>query len=411
MNIQEEIKNHYAELISLRRHFHIHPELSEKEFHTMDFIQEKLKEWGIPSVRVPRGGVLGFIDSGRPGLTMLLRADIDALPIEEDPVNLSKKKICVSENPGVMHACGHDGHMAMQLIAGKILSAHKDEWDGKVVLLFEEGEENGSRFILQLHKYLDDHHLHIDACYATHVRWDIPAGKETILSGGAMAGVFEYHGEITGRGGHGSRPDLAVSPLDAFMAFYQALQTVRMQKISPEACLTFSFGSVHMGSAANVIPDTLTFEGTCRFFEMDAGETFRRVFWDTLEAECKRCGCERRATKDQFLLPVLNDPTCAAIARKAVAENLGPDVLYDAPRWMASESMALTLARWPGILAFTGIKDEDVGSGANHHTAKFDIGEKGLATGVGTVLSYTLAMLKEKPDLNFKPIDTSACKN
>lgn len=411
MNIQEEIKKNESELISLRRHFHIHPELSEQEFHTMDTIEAKLKEWGIPSARVPRGGVLGFIDSGRPGYTVLLRADIDALPIEEDPVNLTKKKVCVSANPGVMHACGHDGHMAMQLIAGKILAAHKDEWDGRVILLFEEGEENGSRFILQLHKYLDDHKIHIDACYATHVRFDIPAGKETILSGPVMAGVFEYHGTITGRGGHGSRPDLAASPLDGFMSFYQALQTIRMQKISPEACLTFSIGSVHMGSAANVIPDTLTFEGTCRFFELEAGKTFRKLLWKTLDAECARCGCQWKAAKDQFLLPVFNDPTCAAIARKAVADNLGADTLWDAPRWMASESMALTLARWPGILAFTGIQDPETGSGAGHHTAKFDIGEKGLSTGVGTVLSYTLAMLKEKPELNFTPIDTSSCKN
>lgn len=404
MNIQKELAANEAELISLRRHFHRHPELSEEEFHTMDFIEEKLASWDIPSVRVPRGGVLGFIDSGKPGFTVLLRADIDALPIEEDPVNLTKEKVCVSENHGVMHACGHDGHMAMQLIAGKILNAHRDEWAGKVILLFEEGEENGSKFILQLHKYLDDHHIPVDACYATHVRWDIPAGKETILTGAAMAGVFAYHVEIDGKGGHGSRPDLAVNPLDCFMSFYEALQTVRMQRISPEACLTFSIGSVHMGTAPNVIPDTLSFEGTCRFFDIGAGHTFRKLFFTYLDDECKRAGCTCRVLKDQFLIPVMNDPICADTGRRAVKKYLGDGVLYDAPRWMASESMARSLAKWPGILAFTGIKDDAVGSGAGHHTAKFDIGEKGLLTGAGTAIAYTLAMLEEKPEIPFTPI-------
>ena len=132
-------------VVSLRRHFHENPELSQKEFKTMDTIEEFLHKYGIETVRVPHGGVFGFLDSGKPGWTMLMRADIDALPIKEDPVNMAKERVCISENEGIMHACGHDGHMAMLLTEAKILAQHKDEWEGKIVFMFEEAEEMGER--------------------------------------------------------------------------------------------------------------------------------------------------------------------------------------------------------------------------------------------------------------------------
>lgn len=403
MNIKEEIEASYPELVALRRHFHEHPELDRHEFETMDYIEAYLKDHGIPSVRIKDGGILGCIDSGKPGFAVLLRADIDALPIDESPTNLSKKRVCISQNPGKMHACGHDGHMAMQLVAGKILAAHKDEFEGKVYLMFEEGEETGSGCCFNIFKYIKDQHIHIDACYATHVRWNIPAGKVSIMPGAAMAGVFSFHIEIDGHGGHGSRPDMAKSPIDTFVSCYEAFQGIRMNDISPEATLTFSLGLVQAGHAPNVIPDTLQFEGTCRFFEEDQGAIFHQRFVEALDAECKRRGCTWKFLRDRVLFPVMNNPLCAKIAVDAVKENLGEDALYDGGRWMASESFANALARWPGILAFTGIKDDEVGSGAAHHTAQFDIGEKGLKTGVGTVLSYTLALLKEKPAIDFKP--------
>ena len=401
MNIQEEIHAAYPDLIALRRWFHTHPELSEKEFHTMDYIEARLKEYGIPFVRVPKGGILATIDSGRPGFHVLLRADIDALPIQEAKQNLGHDRVCISENPGCMHACGHDGHMAMQLTAGRILNAHKDEWDGKVYLMFEEGEENESGCVLNLFHYIDDHQIHIDTCYATHVRWNIPAGKVTILSGPAMAGLFRFQVEIHGEGAHGSRPDLAESPIDCYASCYEALQGIRMNDISPEATLTFSIGYVHAGIVENVIPDTLSFGGTVRFFQEDQGQLFSRRFSEVMDAACALHGCSWKFIRSILLYPVENNPVCAKIAIDAVKKNLGADTLYDGGRWMASESFARCLAKWPGILAFTGIEDADIGSGANHHTAQFDIGEKGLINGVGTALSYTLAMLKEKPQIPF----------
>ena len=124
-------------IIALRRHFHEYPELSQQEFATMDYIEEQLHAWNIPTVRVPKGGVVATVDSGKPGWTVLVRADIDALAIDEKETNLTTKKVVLSKAKGVMHACGHDGHMAMALTEAKILAARKNAWDGKVIFIFE----------------------------------------------------------------------------------------------------------------------------------------------------------------------------------------------------------------------------------------------------------------------------------
>lgn len=128
-----------------------------------------------------------------------MRADIDALPIKEDPVNMAKERVCISENEGIMHACGHDGHMAMLLTEAKILAQHKDEWEGKIVFMFEEAEEMGERGIAPLLRYLRDNKIHIDTCFGTHVMWNLPAGKVGILYGSALAGAYFFRVKLQGR--------------------------------------------------------------------------------------------------------------------------------------------------------------------------------------------------------------------
>lgn len=406
MNIKKYVEAEVPRLIELRRHFHEYPEPSQQEFKTMEFIENILKELQIPNIRVPRGGILGTIDSGKPGFTVLMRADMDALPIKEDPVNLSKPKICVSKNDGYSHACGHDGHMSMLLTEGKILAEHTDEWEGKVILMFEEAEEFGERGGGHLLQYLADHAIHIDACFSTHVRWDIPVGKLAILDGGVMSGAFFFRTKINGKGGHGSRPDLSVNPIDAFLAFSTALQSFRMRAVSPDHCLTYSFGCIQAGHEPNIIPSDMMFAGSCRFFNDADGQLFREKFHQILKNECANFGCTSEMIEEQYFTVTTNDITCAKLAREAVSASLGPAVLYQTEPWMASETFALTLARYPGILAFTGIMDPEIGSGANHHNAKFDIGEKGLTTGVEGALAYVLSLLKEKPDFSyFHPAD------
>lgn len=404
MNIQAYVEAERQQLIAWRRHFHEYPEPSQKEFKTMDFIEERLHEWNIPTVRIPKGGIIGTIDSGTPGYTVLMRADMDALPITENHRNLCKEKVCLSKNPGYSHACGHDGHMAMLLTEAKILASHRDEWDGTVLVVFEEAEEFGERGVGHIMEYIIDHQIHVDACYGTHVRWDIPAGKMAVLDGNVMAGTFFFRAQINGKSGHGSRPDLSVSPIDAFLSFANALQSFRMRSVDPTHCMTYSFGAVQAGQEPNVIPDTLTFAGTSRFFTNSDGITFHRKFHQILDNECENFGCSGKMIEDQSLPVVENDSICVGLAKKGIARHVGADTVVDVEPWMASETYSVYLAAFPGILAFTGIKDDTVGSGANHHTPEFDLAEDGLITGAASALAYVTTILEEKPDLSsFKP--------
>jgi len=393
MNIKQCVHDNVREITGLHQYFHMYPELSTEEFSTMEYIQKKLKEYNIPSVHIEKGGILGIIDSGKPGKTLLLRADIDALPITESDINISKQKKYISQNKGIMHACGHDGHTAMLLVEGKILQENRNEWEGKVVLMFEEGEENGSRYLLQFFAYFKKHAIHVDGCYGTHVRWDIPSGKIGIITGPAMAGVFAFDITLMGIGGHGSRPDLAVNPIDCFAAIYNGINTIRMRNISPQHCLTVSIGKLKGGERINVISDMLEFGGTVRYFDENDGKQFKEKLERILENECSNFGCRYIVNKKSLNYVLRNNEDCARIACNSIAKNLGENVLYAVQPWMASESMALTLRVYPGVFSFTGIANTEIGSGANHHTAAFDIDDAGLVTGVAAAISYSLAFL------------------
>jgi amidohydrolase len=407
MDIKIETEKYRDFLISLRRHFHENPELSQQEFKTMDTIEAYLKEWHIPSVRVPHGGVLGFLDGKAEGLSVLMRADIDALPIMESEENLRGKRVCRSHNPGVMHACGHDGHMAMLLTETRILADHRDEWDGHVILMFEEAEEMGERGVGHLLQYIKDHHIAVDTCFGTHVLASLPAGQVAILDGPAMAGAFFYEAVIHGKGGHGSRPDLSRSPIETFISFGNELRSYVLNAVSSTHILTYSFGSVNAGDTPNVIPDTLRFAGTARTLNNEDGLAFRTHFWDLFQETCHRYGCEGEVTFDQYFPVTFNHPACAAFARKAVTAVIGEEAVVSRmePR-MSTETFSITESVWPGVFFFTGIQDKETGSGAGHHTDRFDIGEEGLVTGTEAALAYVIALLESKPEFNdFKPAD------
>lgn len=404
LDIKELVKKNFNDLQSLRRHFHENPELSGKEFQTMDFIEKKLDEYGIPHLRVENGGIFAWIDGAGQGKTILLRADIDALPIKEDGRNLCQNRACISKNNGVMHACGHDGHIAMQLIEAKLLNELKHTWDGKVIFMFEEGEES-TAYIKPLLEYLElESDWKIDTCYATHVRWDIPAGKIAVLHGPAMAGGFGFKINIHGHGGHGSRPDLANSPIDCFTSFYHDLQALRMRAISPLETITVSLGTVQAGDAYNVIPNDLYFAGSSRFFSYDkAGKIFFESIEPMLARACETYNCTYEIVHmKKPLYEAYNNEFCADLAEKAITKYIGADTLYNAEPWMASETFALTQRLYPGLLTFTGIMNKEKGTGANHHTPEFDIDEDGLATGVEAAMGYVLDYLAEKPEIPFE---------
>jgi len=398
------LRPYEAQMIADRRWLHEHPELSGQETQTLDYITRALEEMGLSIHIVPNGGVIGVLNEKAQGPCVLLRADVDALPVLESTENLSGTRRCISQNPGAMHACGHDAHAAMLLGAARALSADRENVPGCVLFVFERGEEKGGRgFLENLLPYIDEH-FNVGACYGTHVRWDIPAGKIAVPDGIAMAGGFGFNVTIHGKGGHGSRPDLAHSPIDCFCAIHQQLSALRMRVAPPDQVLTYSLGTVQSGEQSNVIPEELRFSGTVRTYDTaGAGERFAEEMCRMIDNTCAAHGCSAEyAHFSKPLYEVRNNAKAADCARQAIMKNVGMSSLAACQPWMASETMSAYLKLWPGVLTFTGIRNEKLGSGANHHTPQFDVDEAALLPGAAAACAYALDSLTNRPEFGFK---------
>ena len=398
MKNYELAKKYEDYIIALRRHFHENPELSGKEIKTLERIGQELEALGIEYVVIPNGGILAKIVGKEEGKTVLLRADVDALPVLETPDNLLPgKRTCISKVPGVMHACGHDGHIAMLLGAAKILMEKKDELEGTVYLCFERSEESASEAnVGYIFGYIENQGIKIDTVYGTHLLATAPTGYVGINDGGMMAGAFVFGVEIEGAGGHGSRPDQANNPMDAFVAIYQRMQALRVAKINPFETCTYSIGLLQGGQAWNVIPQKLKFAGNMRTFDRDGvGMTFRRELEKAIVDICAAYDC--KATFNRWDLPgygTVNDPVHARFARKVIAEEVGADCVGTWEPWMASESYADYLLQWPGVFVFLGMENEEKGVGAAHHNQAFDLDEDVLVKGATGAATYAIEYLK-----------------
>lgn len=389
-----------------RAHLHRNPELSGREFETLRYVRGELDRLGVPWEEIPDGGLLGRLKGRAPGRKLLLRSDLDALGIQEDPENLAGPKALVSRVDGVCHACGHDAHTAMLLTAAKVLAAHRDEWDGEILLLFERGEETSfGVFPILLH--LRAHEPDLDGVCAVHVLADLEAGRLSANPGPVMTGAVCFDVTLHGQGGHSSRPDRCNHPLDCFAAIYQAMAALRQRYVTPYECLTYTVGLLQAGSKSNIIPESLRFAGLARFFDMEAcGAPFRREF-EHIVASC--CATYRCTAEYGYLtgptIPVINHPDCAAMAQRAVSACLGPDALAAAEPWMASESMAFYNYFYPGVLLFLGIRDREKGMGAEHHNGKFDLDSGLLWRGAAAEVAYALEFLNGGAPISFTPPD------
>ena len=396
MQYLEAAKKYESEIIALRRMFHEWPELSGKEEETVARICAELDKIGVEYTVVPQGGVLAKITGGKnSGKAVLLRADMDALPVTETADNLIMgARSCVSKNEGVMHACGHDGHVAMLLGAAKILKEHAAELEGTVYLCFERGEEGGGN-VRFLFAHIEKQGIQIDSVFGLHLLADLPSGQFAVNDGAMMAGIMWFTILLEGKGGHGSRPDEANSPIDCFAAIYQRLQAMRVSKLSPFETCTYSIGSVNSGARGNVIPQTLTFSGTMRAFDRDGvGMQFHKELRSTVDSLAQAYGC--KATYKNYELPglaVVNDKKTAVWCRELLGTLVGAENVGTAQPWMASESYAQYLEQWPGVFAFLGISNPEKGVGAAHHHPAFDLDEDVLATGAAAAAAYAAQYL------------------
>jgi amidohydrolase len=394
-DILRAARENEAFTVEVRRHLHRRPELTGLEFETLSYIRAQLDGFGILYTEVENGGILAELgDEGR-GKTVLLRADIDALPIQENPRNLARERCVISENAGVQHACGHDAHTAMLLTAGKILKEQEDRIPGKVLLMFERGEEGGGN-LRQLLDYIDAQGIRIDGAHAIHVRPGVPAGKIVAVPGPIMAGGAGFSVTLTGRGGHSSRPDLANSPLDCFTALYQAIKDIRLKHISPFDQFTLAVPMVSYGTKGNVIDGDLTFQGSARFVHEEAGRRFFEEFDLLLENISRAHHCGFTLGSRFFGTPVINSEDAARISQRSIRDYIGAEHLIDRyDPLMGSESFAWIAQRYPSIMIHLGIDNPEWGSGSDLHTDLFDLDEGVLHLGVSATVGFALEFLKD----------------
>ncbi len=392
----EEAKRLHSYALSVRRHLHKHPELTSREFQTVAYIIKELESEKIPYRNIADGGVLAWLDGAQGGQAVLLRADCDALPIQESENNNKYPKTCASKVPGVAHACGHDAHVAMLLTAVKILKEKTNQFAGRIYFLFERGEEGGN-CIYYVMKELQQEKITIDACYGLHVDAALPVGKVGSRSGTVNSGNVNFEVRLTGRNGHGSRPDEANNPIDCFLAIGNALKDLRMKYVAPGSPITYNIGSVHAGEKRNIIPESLTFLGTVRFHERKSGLIFKEKMRRTIELISQAYDCKAEFvefTGPSF--PVYNEPAITAIGKEAAEKIVGAEHLVEIPVSMGSESFSTLSAFYPSSFLRIGVRNEEKGITASAHQAAFDMDEDGLYYGAAVHCSIALTYLSEK---------------
>jgi amidohydrolase len=382
--LQDKIKSlasaYKEEVISFRRHLHAHPELSFKEFETATFVANKLKEFGITEIESKATtGWSALIKGKNPEKRVVaLRADMDALPIIE-----ANEVPYKSQNPGVMHACGHDAHTASLLGAAKILNEVRDQFEGTIKLIFQPGEEiipGGASLMIQ-DKVLENPRP--QAILGQHVMPFIPAGKVGFRSGLYMASTDELYLTITGKGGHGAMPETFIDPVLISAHLLVALQQIVSRVANPKIPSVLSFGRVEALGATNIIPNEVKIQGTFRTLDeawrAKAHEKMRQIAEGIVEGMGGQLDFEIRKG-----YPFLkNEPALTARSVEAARAYLGAENVLDLDIWMAAEDFAFFSQEVDGCFYRLGTRNEARGITSGVHTSTFDIEEEALEIGAG----------------------------
>ncbi len=377
---------HHPAVVALRRHFRAHPELGGQEFATRDKIVEILTALGLEPTRVSGTGVIADIKGAAGGKTVALRADIDALPLRDEC-----GQPYASTVDGVAHACGHDGHTAALLGVAMVLAGLRDRFPGVVRLLFQPSEEMlpGGSLGMIAGGALDG----VDHILGAHLWPTAPLGKMLIARGRMMASANAFRITVHGKGGHGSMPHRAVSPILVGVEIVAALNAIVGCNIDPLEPVVLSVGSFQSGEAENIIPDKASIKGTLRCFD---GQ-LRYDVLDRIENICRRIGeangAEVTVEKVIGYPPLINNPAVAGQVMAAGGEVLGADGVEETPPVLASEDFSHYLEKVPGAFMFIGAAPAGRDVYPLHHP-KFDFDEKALAYMTEIMVGAALRLLR-----------------
>lgn len=363
---------------SLRRDFHIHPELGFQEIRTGGIVAQELEALGMEVTKgVGKTGVVGLLEGTRPGPTLLVRFDMDALPITEET-----GAAYASQNPGVMHACGHDAHTAIGLTVAKMLHTHRDELAGTIKFCFQpseegpNGEDVGGNVLMIRDGVLES--PKVDMSLALHIWNEKPLGWLGIAAKPTMAGADIFTIKITGRGGHGAIPDRAVDPIVAAANMVLALQTIVSRNVSPLDTAVVSVTNIHGGTAFNVIPQEVKLEGTIRTFDSGVRQRVVERIEQIAGGVASAMGCQAEVAIKLITPALVNNVSLAARVQETARRLLPESDLDPEYQTMTAEDMAFMQQKIPGCFFFVGSSDASRGLEYGHHHPKFDFNEEVL---------------------------------
>ena len=384
----DEAKALFEYTRDLRRDFHKHPEIGFKEIRTANIIAEELTNLGIEvKTGVGQTGVVALLEGKEPGPVVMLRFDMDALPIQEET-----GAEYASVNEGVMHACGHDGHVAVGLTVARLLNNHRSEFKGTVKLLFQPAEEG----LGGAERMIADGILHNpppDVALALHIWNDKPVGWIGIVPGPVMAAADSFYVRIIGKGGHGAEPNLCNDPVLAAAQVINSLQTIVSRNISPLKGAVVTVAAIHGGEAFNVIPSEVELKGTIRTFETSVRDRVILRLEQIVVNVSHALECESKVEIKSLMPAVVNHPAITQRVQHVASRLLPNDQLDFNTITMGSEDMAYVFQQIPGCYFFVGSANKEMNLDASHHHPKFDFDESILPKAAGLMVASAMEFL------------------
>jgi amidohydrolase len=389
MDIRKEIEKLKEELVVLRRDFHENPELGFQEFRTGEIVAEYLEDLGLEVQRkVAKTGVVGLLRGNYSGKTIALRTDMDALPLDEEtglPFS--------SKNKGVMHACGHDGHLAMMLVAAKLLSKNKEKLHGNVKFIFQPNEEDAGAEIMIGEGILEN--PRVDAAMGMHLWSPIQSGKIGIAKGPLMASSYYFKLLVNGKGGHGGAPHTTISPILSGIDMIKALQEMVLNETDALKPTIISFGKVNAGTYPIIIPERMEIEGSLRCLHRDTlqiQERMREIVDGISKVHRTTFSLEFKCGNDLLY----NDEGMTGLAEHVAEGIVGREKLITSDiSVMLGEDFAEFSKMVPSTFIFLGTADRDKGTDYPHHHPRFNIDEEVLPIGVELLVKSAIEFLHE----------------
>lgn len=385
-NLHEQVLELLPQCIKDRRWLHQHAELSFREYETSDYIENALKEIdGLELSRPTPTSVMAVLRTGRPGRCLAIRADIDALPILE--ANDLPFRSC---NPGVMHACGHDGHAAILLNSLRLLCRHRSALCGELRFIFQHAEETPPGGAVEVIRagVLDG----VDEVFGLHVTSTLPTGKFGVCSGVLTSATDRFEIEITGKGGHSSMPQECVDPIVTGAQIIMALQTILSRSLKPSDAAVLSICQVNSGSAYNIIPGSMHLTGSVRSYHEQVRSTAEKRIRDICQGIAASAGATVEVEYVRGYDSINNDPALTDWARTLIRQRFGPEAVYELSPIAPGDDFCYYDQVCPGFFLELGAANAAKGSDAPHHNARYCLDEDALAYG----MEYTVALLSER---------------